>query len=144
MTKVPLIIRLAKKGSLPLVLDVPAIPDFNLASCKEEDLETFFIEESEAIARAKAICASCPIIIDCQKWGTRFAAFGVFGGQTAEERLAIDKDLPYYDTHEAKSQLSELQNSSISRLSKKYGVTPRTVSRWRSILLAVIHEDLEI
>jgi WhiB family redox-sensing transcriptional regulator len=67
------------------------------AACKGEDLGLFFGPDAEFVtarrdreAKAKAICARCPVIADCLAFAldTR-EAYGVWGGQTEDERRAI-------------------------------------------------------
>lgn len=41
----------------------------------------------ETIARAKAVCAPCPVRPECFAWGNLISPqFGIFGGLTAPER----------------------------------------------------------
>jgi hypothetical protein len=131
MPKTPLVVRIAKKGSLGLALETPPMPKFDSARCKDENLELFFSETTLSVEQAKRHCDQCPIAIDCRKWATRFAAFGVFGGTTPSERVTGDKELPYYDVQTVQEEIRDLTGLSITDLAGKYGVTSRTVSRWR-------------
>lgn len=138
----PLIVQIARNGSLLLALESPQIPDMELAGCKGLDSELFFSESPRLISRAKKICSNCPVILDCEKWGTRFAAHGVFGGKTPEERLNLDDQLPYYEPQVLETELWELQNTSICNLARKHGVSTRTVSRWRQTVSASLDEHM--
>ena len=56
-----------------------------LASCAEADVVTaswFFSDEIDEIARAKRICAACPVVEDCLETALRHGEqWGVWGGQ---------------------------------------------------------------
>lgn len=67
------------------------------AACRGRDTATFYHPDNERgparvrrEARAKAICASCPVIDECRRWAlsTR-EPYGVWGGLTADEREAL-------------------------------------------------------
>lgn len=65
------------------------------ALCLGEDPETFFpVAESgpglEQVARAKAICRSCPVVRECLSYALRAGeSAGVWGGATVEERRLL-------------------------------------------------------
>jgi len=65
------------------------------ASCIELDPEMFFPAgtvgaSAHAIARAKAICASCPVQVECLEYAVITAQrFGIWGGTDEEERRLI-------------------------------------------------------
>jgi WhiB family redox-sensing transcriptional regulator len=70
-------------------------PDWRtLAACRGTDPELFFPEgvkgpALQAAARAKWICAACPVQAQCLDWAaTHGAAFGIWGGRTEQERHA--------------------------------------------------------
>lgn len=54
------------------------------AACKN-CTDTFFSDEAIDIARAKAICARCPVIAECAKAG-QLERWGIWGGKTPAER----------------------------------------------------------
>jgi WhiB family transcriptional regulator, redox-sensing transcriptional regulator len=64
------------------------------AACRDADPELFFPDSVkgpalEAVARAKRICAACPVRTYCLDWALSHRAdFGVWGGRTEEERRA--------------------------------------------------------
>jgi WhiB family redox-sensing transcriptional regulator len=63
--------------------------DFENAACTEEDTDLFFPEGKDIqgkIALAKAICASCPIAVQCLNMALAEDAEGVWGGTTTDER----------------------------------------------------------
>ncbi len=75
------------------------------AKCTELPLEVvdklFFQEEDlEAIPKAKAICASCPLVETClvealkPNKQTQLSTTGIWGGSTTEERAIIRRNKP--------------------------------------------------
>ena len=69
------------------------------AACRDEDPRVFFHEHGEPPqfrefreARAKAICAGCPVNLRCLTFRLSFEHQlddGIFGGKTGEERKAL-------------------------------------------------------
>lgn len=62
------------------------------AACRDRpDVDFFpFPEDTAAIERAKAVCASCPVIDDCLVFAIETnQPDGVWGGQTAKERMRM-------------------------------------------------------
>jgi len=56
---------------------------------KESDT-LFFSESPKRIAKAKAICATCPAISKCLDYALENEIeFGIFGGTTPQERKAL-------------------------------------------------------
>jgi len=54
----------------------------------------FFPERGQSAARAKAICAGCPVVGECLEWALqnhREAEFGILGGMGERERRAERK-----------------------------------------------------
>jgi WhiB family redox-sensing transcriptional regulator len=63
--------------------------DFSQAACTEEDTDIFFPENGDVKGKtelAKAICASCPIAVQCLQFAIANEELGIWGGTTAEER----------------------------------------------------------
>lgn len=61
------------------------------AACRDVDPELFFPVGSAGpaqvqTARAKAVCARCPVVAECLGFAVRALAEGVAGGLTAAER----------------------------------------------------------
>ncbi len=69
------------------------------AACRDEDPELFFpIGNGPAaqaqIARAKAVCARCPVVRECLAWALETGQdAGVWGGHTEEERRQLRRDV---------------------------------------------------
>ena len=67
------------------------------AACRGTDTATFYHPENERgpsrrrrNQKAKAVCATCPVIRDCLRWAlTAREPYGVWGGMTVEEREAL-------------------------------------------------------
>jgi WhiB family redox-sensing transcriptional regulator len=65
-------------------------------ACLEEDPELFFPIGNtgpavEQIEQAKAVCARCPVVVECRAWALAnpgSAEFGVSGGMDEGERRA--------------------------------------------------------
>ena len=39
-------------------------------------------------SRARAICASCPVLLECRDWARENREYGFWGGESEEERAA--------------------------------------------------------
>lgn len=62
----------------------------NLAACTPADEHIMFSELASKVARAKAICASCPVASQCLAFAIDDnIEFGIFGGMTPNERKAL-------------------------------------------------------
>jgi WhiB family redox-sensing transcriptional regulator len=67
------------------------------AACRDMDLEIFFHPDGERdpsraqrVARAKAICAGCPVITACRSWAHQVEEpYGIWGGEGEDERRAL-------------------------------------------------------
>lgn len=69
---------------------------YDLAECLGADVEIFF--DKEYYTEAKRYCRNCPVINECLKEGLeqdkilgRGGPYGVYGGRTPEERIAIKR-----------------------------------------------------
>jgi WhiB family transcriptional regulator, redox-sensing transcriptional regulator len=67
-------------------------PFLEEASCRGLDPELFYAEGGASVARAKAVCAICPLRSKCLDWAIAREEFGVWGGTTARERAAIRRE----------------------------------------------------
>lgn len=60
------------------------------AACRDYDPEIFFPEDENPAAKAKAICATCPVRMECLDWAIRNREpEGIWGGMTAAERRRV-------------------------------------------------------
>lgn len=69
----------------------------DLAACHGHSLALFFGTEKEQYdrpakerreAKAKAVCASCPVAEDCREYALSRREYGIWGGMTDEERAS--------------------------------------------------------
>lgn len=60
----------------------------DLAVCAETDPDLFFPDagETQKSKKARAFCATCPVIRECAELGEQFD-FGIFGGTTGPQRV---------------------------------------------------------
>ena len=57
------------------------------AACADADPAVFFIDHGRPAAPAKAICAGCPVRVECLDFALASRErFGVWGGMTEKER----------------------------------------------------------
>ena len=138
MTKRPEIVDLALQGKLHLLEDVTVYPMFgDSALCIDADPEIFFSEEKEDVSKAIAMCNSCPLIASCLEWALRNEEYGIFGGRTPAERetLQVNVELLPATTIQAwKKDRTQILGSTLKEASSEFGVTERTVLRWRQAL----------
>lgn len=60
------------------------------ANCDETNTELFFSELKSKVEKAKALCASCPVAVECLQFAIDTEIeFGTFGGVTADERKSL-------------------------------------------------------
>jgi WhiB family redox-sensing transcriptional regulator len=64
------------------------------AACRDIDPELFFptgygASAQRQAAKAKAVCAACPVAVECLAFAMRFLPDGIAGGTTAAERSVI-------------------------------------------------------
>lgn len=75
------------------MFDVRFSPWREQAACVEVGEEVSFFPDAEdlvGIARAKAICASCPVAAECLTWAIETnQSEGIWGGHTPKERRSI-------------------------------------------------------
>jgi WhiB family redox-sensing transcriptional regulator len=77
-------------------------PDFSSKgkpACASEDPELFYAQETETTAlyideaRAKAICKSCPYVIQCLEYAIKTSEIGIWGGTTEGQRTRLKKQM---------------------------------------------------
>lgn len=77
----------------PVAIDVKFSTWRDGAACLELVDEVSFFPDPEdlaGVARAKAVCASCPVASECLTWAIETnQSDGVWGGHTAQERRTI-------------------------------------------------------
>lgn len=61
-----------------------------LRACADMPVAVFFPEDSHGVTRAKAICATCPVRLDClQSAMDNDERFGIWGGTSEHERRRL-------------------------------------------------------
>jgi hypothetical protein len=137
MSRRPEVIALAQQGLLTeLGLTTANTGFMNDGNCKSsQDPDIFFSEDAAGIRQAKIICATCPVLSKCFDYG-QSEEFGIFGGLTPAERRSHKiqpqpQRLPLIDLV---AQKRFIEKASVSQVSRRYQVEPRTVQRWRKIL----------
>lgn len=75
-------------------------PWVDRGACVGADPELFYIygSTSHSRDRARAICATCPVRLECLEHAIHHEQFGVWGGLSSEEREQIrrDRGMTYY------------------------------------------------
>lgn len=65
-------------------------PWWTAAACRNVDPDLFHPERGESTAAAKAVCARCPVRLECLDWAlTHHEKFGIWGGFSDQERRRI-------------------------------------------------------
>ncbi len=60
------------------------------AACSGVDPELFFPAKGESLAPAKAICAGCPVRVECLEYAlTHNERYGIWGGTSERERRRL-------------------------------------------------------
>jgi WhiB family transcriptional regulator, redox-sensing transcriptional regulator len=75
----------------PAELNLPEPPPWmGGAACAEVDPDVWFPGKGGSNVEAKAICQGCDVRAECLAWALeQDMAYGVFGGLTRQERLAL-------------------------------------------------------
>lgn len=135
-----------------------AIPNTGHPCPQKVQKKTFFPvaengpELERAVARAKRICAGCPVRTECLEWATEALPHGIAGGMTEEERrearsprrprtrtVAVPRRAPSRTRQQLDARRSPVIEAGQSALARgvprdkvavEFGVTRRTVDRW--------------
>lgn len=73
----------------PRLATVREAPDWSLAACRGLPSSLFFAEhgDSPSVSEARAVCATCPIRVECLDYAvSNGERWGVWGGLTPQER----------------------------------------------------------
>ena len=75
------------------LIDLTVTPWREAAACLDSPEDVSFFPDREdvaGIAKAKAICASCPVADECLTWAIESnQTEGIWGGHTSKERRAL-------------------------------------------------------
>lgn len=81
---------------LALLADPHGVPHAGLdLPCRSGDADKWFAEAPTELEQAKALCAQCPIRVECLEGALRRAEpWGVWGGEIFERGLVIPRKRP--------------------------------------------------
>ncbi len=75
------------------MIDLTVTPWREAAACLEVENQVSFFPDREdlaGIAKAKAVCATCPVASDCLTWAIETnQSEGIWGGHTSRERRVV-------------------------------------------------------
>lgn len=72
--------------------DAPDTSWMERAACRGVDARVFFIEPGGDVRPAKAICATCPVRVECREYGRAIGAtVGIWGGESVHVRPGRSK-----------------------------------------------------
>ncbi|MEK6438938.1 WhiB family transcriptional regulator [Pseudonocardia sp. T1-2H] len=123
------------------------------AVCRDVDPEVFFPlaeagpELVRQEARAKRVCAGCPVLAECREFAVAELGHWVAGGLSESERRELRARLPrpavaaaavavVVPSSASKRELATAGRAAIragagrAEVAREFGVTPRTVERW--------------
>jgi WhiB family redox-sensing transcriptional regulator len=136
--KRPPVIALALSGQLDQIFNTVESPNFgSSAACSGLDTEIFYPNTAAELSAAKAICADCPVIAMCAKWGVERVNDGVLGGLSEKERFLLrggKRALDVDEVAELQSQYNFITRQPASVVASEFGADVRSVVRWRGIL----------
>jgi WhiB family redox-sensing transcriptional regulator len=72
-----------------IIVNGPLGPWSELAICTGEDPDIFFPAHGDTGAKARQICANCPVSEKCREYATQADEFGIWGGLDQEERRTL-------------------------------------------------------
>lgn len=78
-----------RKDYSPRLREAVEVPDWSDAACRGVDPGVFFVDEgwNGGAARARAICAECPIRVECLEYALAVPErWGIWGGLSEPER----------------------------------------------------------
>ena len=120
------------------------------AACRSVDPEVFFpaaetgpLHEAQ-VAVAKAVCAGCPVRVECLEDALVRIPEGIAGGLTAEERRRLRRPLVAPKSRvrrpcgerEAAGRVLLAAGRPVREVARRCGVSERTAARWAARLRA--------
>ena len=136
--KRPPVVALAMSGELEQLFADCQTPDFgSSAACAGLDTEIFYPNNKAELAKAKAICAGCPVIQSCAKWGIERVNDGVLGGLSEKERVLLrggKRAIEVDELAELRAQYTFITSQPATVVANEFGADVRSVVRWRGIL----------
>ena len=108
------------------------------AACKGTDPTIMDGETFENIKKAQAICSGCPVFDICKEWAVWHEPNGVWAGTLPKQRAKLRNGKPIIDVVEMNGILAKSANlfsgKTVCVLAEEYGVTERTIYRWRAAI----------
>jgi hypothetical protein len=115
------------------------------AACKGHDTAIFYPDVGQSADRARAICDSCPVALDCSTEATLVGELGVWGGQTERERHGGRRSHhPAYRPPTAKQRLHAALNTqwaTTHELADRLGISTNTAGQALSRLTNEGHAE---
>jgi WhiB family transcriptional regulator, redox-sensing transcriptional regulator len=113
------------------------------AACAGLDGELFFpigevsVSDRRAIAAAKAVCARCPVTVECLDFALKQRCDGVYGGLTARERDVVARRgrnaFPRVDPHRVQEIAAMTRQGMTAReIGDRLGMNHQVVQRYRA------------
>lgn len=62
-------------------------------ACAGKPIEWWYPGRGESNADAVAVCAGCPVLVECRQWGIEHENNGVWGGLSERERRRVRRRL---------------------------------------------------
>lgn len=93
------------------------------AACLGHDHKVFFPERGQTTRAAKAVCQSCPVMIECLEFALETRQkFGVWGGMGETDRASILRNSPWA-IHSTSAQRVEAYKAQSKRTARREGQT---------------------
>jgi len=137
MTKRPdvvdMAIAAAKAGSYLIYLS--AMPDWSKGLCLGQDPDIWFSEEVGVQVFAREICSMCPVAELCLQVALADPSIeGIWANTDQEERKAMAGNASFAIDADCFEEGIHILSGTASTLAAFYGVTVRTVVRWKEAL----------
>jgi hypothetical protein len=130
--------------------------DWRARACRDVDPEIFFPAAESGrftdaeIARARTVCATCPVIEECREFARGRLPYGIAGGLTPAERRRRERSgrtrrpTPSVDGRHSKTadagRAALRAGARPVEVAREFGVSDRTVTRWVAANRAETHQ----
>jgi WhiB family transcriptional regulator, redox-sensing transcriptional regulator len=107
------------------------------AACAGVEPRVFDGRDPGSVALAREICAKCPVAVRCLAWAMAAEPWGIWGGMTARERDRLRgwRLVAGIEEREEAAHLRRRLANGVptTDIAAEYGVSRRTVERWRRV-----------
>lgn len=62
-------------------------------ACRGIDTDEFFPSDGSVPYEAQLACLTCPVVLECRRWGIAHEEFGVWGGTSEKQRKRLRREL---------------------------------------------------